>query len=262
MLFIYFPTLILAYIAGMTLLWVEAGQRGLPRRVILDMSIWAFFAALIGSKLFHVLFDGFLDYYLREPWEALWLWRGGQVFYGGLLFGLGAALWIAWRHRVPLKPFLDALAPALMLGLAIGRVGCYLAGCCYGRPTELPWGIQYGSGYPATLAQIKAGLLVPEAHYCLPIHPTPLYESGFAFVLCLTSLAINRKRRWKPGSNFLLILAAYALGRFGLEYLRADPRGSLFFPWLTTSQAMSVCLVAITGFIFLGRWWCARRAVR
>jgi len=256
--FVYFPMLVLAYIAGMTLAWNETRRLGISQRAFLDMSLCGFLAALFGSKLAHVLFDGFLPYYLRNPWEVLIVWRGGQVFYGGLICGLGAALIIGYHRRVPFWKTLDALAPAIMLGLAIGRIGCVMAGCCFGKATLLPWGIQYGVGYPATRSQIAHGLISPEARYSLPIHPTQLYESGFALLLCIMGILLVRRRALKEGVVFIIILNLYAVGRFCIEFLRADQRGSIAH-WLSTSQAISLGIILLSA---IGWIWLSIRTTR
>lgn len=237
--------LILAYIAGMTLAWYETKRLGISQWALLDMSLFGFLAALLGSKIAHILFDGFLDYYLRNPWEMLVVWRGGQVFYGGLIAGLLVAMIIGRHRRVPLWKTLDALSPAIMLGLGIGRIGCFMAGCCFGKPTNLPWAIQYGAGYPATRTQVAEKLISPEAHYCLPIHPTQLYESGFAFTLCAMGILLLHRKGFKKGTVFFILLNLYAIGRFCMEFLRADQRGSIF-SWLSTSQAISLGIIILS----------------
>jgi len=151
------------------------------------------------------------------------------VFYGGAIIGaLGFAL-MARVHRLPLAAALDALLPALPIGHALGRIGCYLGGCCYGAAWSGPWAITYLSP------------LAPAAHPSLPRHPWPLYE---ALVLIALAIVFERKpREWRPGRASAWYVLVYAIARFALEPLRGDViRGIDWAFMLSTSQLISIVL--------------------
>jgi phosphatidylglycerol:prolipoprotein diacylglycerol transferase len=153
----------------------------------------------------------------------------GVVFYGGAIAGaLGFAL-MARLHRLPLAAALDALLPALPIGHALGRIGCYLGGCCYGAAWSGPWAVRYLHS------------LAPGAHPSVPRHPWPLYEA-----LVLVALAVVfalKSREWRPGRASAWYVLAYAVARFALEPLRGDMiRGVGWAGVLSTSQLISIVL--------------------
>ncbi len=236
---VYFPLLMIAFCVGTTLAWKEAGKNGISEKFILNAAVIIVISALLGSKLFHVLFDGLLDYYVRKPWNALALWRGGQVFYGGLIFASASAFFYCRYSKVSFLKTADLFAPGIALGLAITRIGCYFAGCCYGKLSEMPWAIQYGHGFPATNFHIRMKWISPEARFSLPIHPTQLYSVAANLAIFLFLWFIVRKRKKTDGYVFLWFLVLYGVLRSVIEIFRADPRGTVIWDWLSTSQAIS-----------------------
>lgn len=176
----------------------------------------------------------------RDCLAALKFWQGGLTFYGGLLLAVPGGIWLVRRRGLPLGTTLDIAAPCVMLGLACGRLGCFLNGCCYGAFTNGVCGVSF----PGRLQ---------------PVHPTQLYEALVA--LLLFSLLYARLRRRSPaaraGGLFGGMLLGYGLARFVLEFYRADPRGSLGA--LSTSQLISLPLIAL-GVALLWRARASRRA--
>jgi phosphatidylglycerol:prolipoprotein diacylglycerol transferase len=166
--------------------------------------------------------------------------RSGGVFYGGLIGAVAALVLLLRKRRIAFWTFVDMAAPAAALGHAIGRVGCFLAGCCWGRECSLPWAVTFTD--PAAERNVGVPLNVP-------LHPTQLYESAGLLALCGLLLALGRRR---PGQVFAVYLGGYALLRFTIEFFRGDPRGSVFGGALSTSQ-----LIALAGFTAaLGiAWW-------
>ncbi|RJO66494.1 MAG: prolipoprotein diacylglyceryl transferase, partial [Myxococcales bacterium] len=240
---VYFAMLMIAFCLGTTLAWVEARRKGLSERAILNLSLLIVFSALLGSKLFHVLFDGLSAYYVENPLEPLAFWRGGQVYYGGFLFAVLAAWGYCHLRSLPFWAVADCYSPAIALGLAFTRIGCFVSGCCYGKPTDSMVGIQYGRGYPATNAQIRDGLIAQDSTASLPIHATQLYESAGCFLIFLLLWFIYRKKQKADGGAFLLFGILYGIIRFMIEFLRDDPRGTIFLSWLSTSQAISLAVI-------------------
>ncbi len=143
----------------------------------------------------------------------------------------------------PLLSFLDVVAPATGAGLFLGRIGCFLAGCNWGKPTQLPWGTAFPAGSHAFEQQVADGLIPTAAEYTLPVHPAQLYEAVFA--LLGAGLLLRLLRRGLPaGTVFFSGLAGYGVYRFATELLRADQGGQWFGP-LSFAQLVSVLLVPI-----------------
>ncbi len=216
---------------------------GEPGRVM-DMALLVVLSGLAGARLLFVLVN--MDYYAGHLAEIVMIWKGGLVFYGGLLGGVIGMLFAVRLYRLPLLRTLDAGAAALAMGHAFGRLGCFFAGCCHGCVTTSPLGVVFTN--PRSLATSVLGQRV---------HPTQLYE--FAFLLVLTGVLVwlHRRRRF-AGQVAAVYLIAYAAFRFAVEFLRCDPRGSvtLFGATLSTGQIMSLAIIppAIVWY-----WWLSRR---
>ena len=163
-----------AYLAGLKLAMVRAGRRGLDAARILDLGIYIIVSALVGAKLLLLATD--FRAFTSDPRELLALVRSGGVFYGGLMLAVAVSLWYIRRAKLPLWTTCDAFAPGIALGHVVGRFGCFFAGCCYGRPTTLPWGITFTD--PVAAANVGTPLGVP-------LHPTQLYEAGAEFLILL-----------------------------------------------------------------------------
>ena len=187
--------------------------------------------ALGGARLFHVLIEGF-SYYRKNPKRIMAIWEGGFTFYGGLLASLALVYGYARWQKLSFSATLDGLAPSTILGLAIGRVGCFAAGCCWGTSTKVPWAVTYTHKH--TLSQMRH----------VPVHPVQLYESLGALVLFLYLNHIAKKNS-PAGTVALHGLAGYAVLRFIVEYFRGDEyRGFVLGGWLSVSQALSIALLA------------------
>jgi phosphatidylglycerol:prolipoprotein diacylglycerol transferase len=138
---------------------------------------------------------------------------------------------------------LDRAAMAVPLGLAVGRLGCFFAGCCFGAPTVSGLGVVFPPGSDAAVAQAKVGLIASRALWSRPVHPTQLYESAGALALAALIAFVVRPRQRRDGDSFLVFCIGYAMLRFALEFLRADERGGVL--GLSTSQHLSIVLVAV-----------------
>jgi phosphatidylglycerol:prolipoprotein diacylglycerol transferase len=166
------------------------------------------------------------------------------VFYGGLIAGVAVGLWYIRRHHLPLWTTTDVFAPGIALGHVVGRFGCLMAGCCFGRPASLPWAITFRN--PAAAAQ--------GTPLGVPLHPTQLYEAGAEAVILLVLLALERRGRPFPGRTFWSYMLLYCVSRFFIEFYRGDSRG-MVFDALSTSQFVSIILVplSIVMLVWLGR---------
>jgi len=207
---------------------------------------WIFLIILVssifGSRAFHVAFED-LGYYLIHPDKILAVWEGGYTFYGAMIAAIFALYLYCCARGIDFLHYTDIVAPATMLGLAIGRIGCFLAGCCWGKPTEMPWGVVFT--HPHAFSSTKG----------IPLHPTQLYESAAAFTLYLY-LCFRFKNREYPGQIFFHTLLGYAAFRFVIEFFRGDDyRGFVFNGVFSYSQLVSLTLVpfGILGILLYAR---------
>ncbi len=229
----YGVLLALAYLAGLQFAVVRARRAGLDGARVMDLGIYLIIAALVGAKLMLIAVD--FDYFRRQPRELLSLVRAGGVFYGGLLAALGVGLWLVRRYRLPAWQTADMIAPGIALGHVVGRFGCLMAGCCYGKPTSVPWAITFNN--PVASVNVGTPLHVP-------LHPTQLYDAGAELVILLVLLATERRGRPFAGRTFWIYMLLYAISRFIIEFYRGDERGMAF--GLSTSQIVGLVLVPLS----------------
>ncbi|MCE7957659.1 MAG: prolipoprotein diacylglyceryl transferase [Acidobacteria bacterium ACB2] len=210
-----------------------------------DLGIWVLLGGLVGAKLLLVFVEG--GRYLGSV-SGLWeLLRSGGVFYGGLIGAVAVALVFLRRKRLSFLAVADAAAPSIALGQAIGRLGCFAAGCCWGTECHRPWAVTFTSPVAETNVGVPLGV---------PLHPVQLYEAAGTFVLFALLLLLERRRY--EGQTFARYLGGYALLRGTLELCRGDPRGSVL-GLLSTSQVIALAgLAAALAIAVAGR----RRALR
>ncbi len=230
-------------LVGVSLAAHEARRAGLPPVKIWNLCVYGILAALVTSKVWLIL-SGW-SYYAanpREIWSAATLQSGG-TFYGGLLGGMIWTVFYTRYERLPFLQTLDVCAAPVALGHAIGRIGCFMAGCCFGKPTTLPWGVTFTSEVAARLGGTPLNV---------PLHPTQLYEAAaeFANFIFLFSVA----RRWRvPGQAIGAYLMIYGVERGLLEFLRGDPgRTPLFHNAVSLMQIVSVALL-LAGLLLWSR---------
>src|SRR3954462_7573115 len=231
-----------AYLFGLRLAMVRAKARGLDSNRVLDLGIYIIISALIGAKLLLLVTD--FRTFQSNPAELLTLARSGGVFYGGLILAVTVALWYITRTGLPLWTTCDVFAPGIALGHVVGRFGCLFAGCCFGKPTTLPWGITFKDTFAATNVGTPLGV---------PLHPTQLYEAGAEALILALLLTTERKGRYFPGRTFWLYMLLYAISRFIIEFFRGDERGAVGM--FSTSQFISVLLapLAVAMLVYLAR---------
>ena len=229
----YGVLLALAYLAGLQLAVVRARRAGLDPARVMDLGIYLIIAALVGAKLMLVVVD--FQYFRAQPRELLSLVRAGGVFYGGLLAAFAAGMWLVRRYGLPVWTTADLIAPGIALGHVVGRAGCLLAGCCYGRPTDVAWAITFTD--PVAAVNVGTPLQIP-------LHPTQLYDAGAELVILAGLLIFERRGRRFPGRTFWLYMLLYAISRYVIEIYRGDPRGTLF--GVSTSQFVSILLVPVS----------------
>jgi phosphatidylglycerol:prolipoprotein diacylglycerol transferase len=205
--------------------------------------LYIFIAALVGGKVF-LFFEDPSDY-LAHPGR---LFKGsGFVFYGSFLFAVPTMLWFFKRNKIPTYAMLDIMAVTTCLVHMFGRLGCFMAGCCYGRPTTSVWGVIFTD--PVCHAEPLG----------VPLHPTQLYESIYILCVMVVILLLRKKRKFY-GQLFLTYLLLYAVGRYVIEYFRGDgERGYIIEGWVSHSQFVAVLIFMVTWVVY--RNWSKRNRV-
>lgn len=237
------------FLLAMNLSRRQAQREGEDPDRVADLAFLALLAGLIGARIVFILTK--FDEYVRHPLEIVMFWKGGLVFYGGFI---GAAVYIAYycrKHRIDFFKTADILIPYLAMAHAFGRLGCVAAGCCFGKPTDLPWGIVFPTGSMAH-AQHQLEGRVSAHEPPVPVHPTQLYEAGAELLLFAFLLWFRTRKRFH-GQLFLFWLGAYSVVRSIIEVYRGDKvRGEDLYG-LSTSQWISVgiAIVAVTIFTIL-----------
>ena len=219
----------------------RARRFGLDADRVLDLGIYIIIAALIGAKALLFVVD--FDHFRQHPEEIWTLVRTGGVFYGGLIVAFGVGFWYMRRHHLPVWPVADAIAPGLALGHVVGRFGCLLAGCCYGRPTTMPWGITFTN--PLAASNVGTPLHVA-------LHPTQMYDAGAEFLILIFLLATEKYWRRRAGWTWWIYILLYGISRFVIETFRGDPRGAMM--GLSTSQWISLGLVPLAIVMIAVLW--------
>jgi phosphatidylglycerol:prolipoprotein diacylglycerol transferase len=222
----------LGLVLGLLICVRMARRAGLNQDHAWNLGVLVIFASVLGSKLLLVVDD--FGYYMAHPGEIFQLQtlQSGGVWYGGVLLGsLAAIAYMRWKRMPVLKTF-DAFAPGIAFGHALGRLGCFAAGCCYGKPTALPWGV--------TVTDSSA-------------HPTQLYEFAVEMSLFGLLLWLWPRRRW-DGQVTGAWMFAYGVARYFLEFLRDDPgRGAVLGGMMTATQLISILMVIGGGLLWLRR---------
>ncbi|NLZ05278.1 MAG: prolipoprotein diacylglyceryl transferase [Phycisphaerae bacterium] len=286
--------MVVGFLAAVTLIRYLSRSFTKDPQHITNAALYSLIAGVIGARLFFVIHypDSFRD----DPLSVFAIWKGGLELLGGVLLAIAVIFLYIRYHKLPLRHYLDALAVGLMLALVFGRIGCFLNGCCYGKPTDLPWGVRFPYGSFAYRSQVQPDLergrlephldlppeffgyydgdgnydpglrpkaqLTPEQrkqvthgpYRCLPAHPTQLYTSASAGVLCLILYLFWRRSRkaermgryalaTRPGSVFGLMFVVYGVMRFFMEMLRDD--NPFEIDHLTIAQLLGIGLVIL-----------------
>jgi len=281
----YFVLLVTGFTFATAVAVIHARRLGLNPDVIVDLSLASLLLGVIGGRVFHVLFDGYFWDYVhlctdpskvdwppgkaacaseryRGVWDAAkgvchpsermcfrWaeFWAGGLVYYGGLVFATAGAVWLLRRDRFDVWKAADLSGPGIALGLGFGRIGCLLAGCCFGSPSGGALALAFPRHSPASEAQAKAKLLAHPSLPSLPVHPAQVYESLASFAIAAVCVGWFQSRKRYDGEVFLWFLGLYGAARFALEFVRADDRGGA--GGLSTSQLISLALIGAAALV-------------
>ncbi|MFH1884535.1 MAG: prolipoprotein diacylglyceryl transferase [Planctomycetota bacterium] len=260
-------------------------------QLITNAALYSLIGGVVGARLFYVIH--YFEHFKENPVSVFAIWHGGLELLGGVILAITIIFFYLLYHKLPIRHYLDILAIALMLALVFGRIGCLLNGCCFGKPTELPWAVRFPYNSIAYLSQVNPDLernrsapqleLPPEylsyidndgnrhtktyeelteqqkievttgKYRCLPVHPTQLYTSAGAAVLCLILYFFWRRSQnagssktagktfTEPGSTFALMFVIYGITRLFIEFLRDDNRFEI--DGLTISQLIGIAMI-------------------
>ncbi len=229
----------MAVLAGIAIAKYEARRLGLDTEKVVDACFYVVVAAIIGSRLFYVLTN--LEFFKSEPMEVFKIWNGGLVFYGGFIAAALVLIVFLKIHHLPLGKMSDIAALSLPLGHAFGRIGCFFAGCCYGKLCHEPWAVTFTN--PDSLAPLY-----------VPLHPTELYSSASNFLIFILIFFLRRFKKY-DGQMFWVYIACYGIARSTIEIFRGDFRGATMFNTFSISQTIGIssAVIAIIMLIILGR---------
>lgn len=285
----YFVLLLTGFFFATAICAIGARRTGQNPDVMVDLGLAMLLAGVAGARILHVFADGFFWDYVHactDPslvdwhitagecssaaYAGIWdgakgvchpaavncfawaeFWAGGLAYYGGFIGASLAAWFLLKRDRFPFWKAADFAGIGVPLGLAFGRMGCLLAGCCFGAECDLPWAISFPPRSPASEQQFKTHVLSSMSAWSHPVHPTQIYESAASLAIAAFCLLWVQPRKRYDGQVFAAFLALYAVARFVLEILRRDDRGGLL--GLSTSQLIGVALVVGAGVIHYRR---------
>ncbi len=281
----YFVLLVTGFMFAIASATAAARKQGLNPDVVVDLGIAMLIAGVLGGRILHVIADGyFWDYVhmctdpmkvnwpldraecLSSTYNGIWdpaqkvchpggtdcfawakFWAGGLTYYGGFIGASVVAVWLLRRDKFPLGKMADFAGFAIPMGLVFGRMGCLLAGCCFGSECALPWALSFPARSAASEMQAKAHLIASKFLPSLHVHPTQVYESLACLVITGFCLLYVYPRKRYAGHVFVVFATLYAIVRFLLEMLRRDDRGSLL--GLSTSQWIGVAIVVMMFFL-------------
>jgi phosphatidylglycerol---prolipoprotein diacylglyceryl transferase len=288
----YFTLLLVGFVIATVAGAIWAKRIGQDPDVVVDLGLAMLLAGAIGGRLMHVIADGYFWDYVHlctdpskvdwqitraectsERYAGVWdaakqvchptatdcwawakFWGGGFAYYGGFILASTVGWFLLKRDRFPFWKAADMAGMVIPIGLGFGRLGCLLAGCCFGAPTDKPWALSFPPNSPASESQWKAELIGSKFEPSLPVHPTQIYESAGSFAIAAVMILWLHGRKRYDGQVFLAFVALYAIVRFLLEFWRRDDRGAL----LGLSSSQLIGLVLIAGVVVLHRRLLAR----
>ncbi|MFA6216739.1 MAG: prolipoprotein diacylglyceryl transferase [Candidatus Omnitrophota bacterium] len=243
--------LALAFVIGTYLAHMRAKAAGLKPDKLTDLIFYILVFSLVGARLFFVAVN--FEYYKSHLFDIFKVWEGGLVFYGGLIFGFCAAAWFSKKHKISFWKTLDILSPSLALGIVLGRIGCFLNGCCYGKLARW-WGVCFpgAENPPAFSQQVFDGLISPVARYSLPVIPTQVYDALANLIVFCVLLVLEKQKRF-DGFLFLVFIILYSINRFVIESYRYYEQNFVVFNSITISQLISIILAVSAAVLLFKR---------
>lgn len=225
----YGIAVVVAIAVGVWLTLREARRKGLPVEQVSSLTLWVVGGGLVGARLLHVLDRG--DVYAANPAAVFAIQNGGLAVLGGIFGGALAGGWAAWRQGLPVRALFDAAAPGVVLGQAIGRLGCLVTGDALGPPTDGSWGIVY----------LNPGAMAPQLG--VAYQPVFLYELVWDLAI-FAVLWLVRRRLSTAGQLFALYLGLYAVGKFALTFLRTE---TVWFWGLQEAQLLALGALGVAA---------------
>ncbi len=242
----------IGFLAAVYFIRRDASKAGINPEILTDAAFWVLLLGLTGTRLLYIAM--YPDQFSwRNPMEWFAIWKGGLVFHGALPPAIACVLYMIHKHKLKTWVVADVVSPYIPLGHALGRLGCFLNGCCYGTRTDLPWAIPFPRipadpsqtpvGSPAFLDHYYGEGLPRDALWSYPVHPTQLYS--VLALLTISFLLLLAKNRWKPftGFTFPLYLMSYGAYRFFVEFVRGDHNPRHLGGRFTDQQLMCVIMV-------------------
>jgi phosphatidylglycerol---prolipoprotein diacylglyceryl transferase len=217
----------IGFALGLFIALREARRVGLSVDAIGDLAFYILLGAIVGSRLYYILTN--LDYFKQHPLDMFKIWEGGLTFFGGFMLAVILCVWMIRKHHLPVWKTLDVFAPSLAVGVFFGRLGCFSAGCCYGKACDLPWAVTFT--HPLTLA--RSGIA---------LHPTQLYSALGAAITFILLYSL-RKRKTFYGQLTLLWALCYSCERMITEQFRGDIRGGMLADGIEISFIIAVIII-------------------
>ncbi len=222
------------FLIGLNVAARRGKKFGIDAHLTMDLGLWILISALVGAKLLLLIVDW--PHYRHDPLSLI---RSGGVFYGGLVAAVIVSILFFRKHKLPVWRMTDILAPSVALGHAIGRLGCFSAGCCYGKPTTAPWGVTFTDPYAREIVGVPLDIA---------LHPTQLYESIVEFAIFGFLIFLAGRKKF-DGQIFWSYVALYSTARFVIEFFRGDlERGFFFRGAISTSQIIAFVLLGFSVF--------------
>jgi len=222
------------------LLIVKLGrEQGIDPDKLWNLGLIAILSGIFGAKILYLI----TDWDARQHIWSLGTLQAGGVWSGGLLLALAMCIWYMRVNRMPVLRTCDVFAPGLALGHAFGRVGCFAAGCCYGRETHVPWSVTFHNPLANEIVGTPLGI---------PLHPTQLYEMVLELANCVFLVWLIRRKKFE-GEIIGTYMIIYGIGRYFIEFFRGDPGRGNFIGWMSGTQAIAICLVIFGGLLWMRR---------
>ncbi len=241
----YGTMLVIAFMAGTALAASQARHVGLTPAVFVDLSAVVLVGAIVGARLVYVLLEW--HYFRGHPADILATWHGGLSFHGGIIGGLIAGAIYSLVTKRPFCRLVDPGGLAVPFGYAIARIGCLLNGCCYGRPTSLPWGIVLPNARMLDGTPIRG-----------PVHPTQIYASISGLLIFAILWKLRDRLFRRPCFTFLSFLGLYSIARFVIEFYRRGATAAPWKPWPAITVAQAACIATLIIVAALMAWLAKR----
>jgi len=237
----------LGFLAGLGN-WILLGRReGHSAQFCTDLMFWVIVSGIVGARTAYVLENWAV--YAADPLSVIRVDQGGLIFYGGFVAAAASVVVFGRRHKVPLANLFDFVVTSVPLSHALGRVGCFLNGCCFGSCTTAAPHVQFPQHSIPWYSQLRSGVIDTHAAWSKPVHPVQLYEAAFN-ILVYGAVVWLFRRKLRPGMVSGVYLVLYAIGRFSLEFMRGDRGDRLAVQQLSIGQFVSL-IVLLAGLVIL-----------